>query len=344
MRWNTWHSLRTRARGRGGFTLIELLVAVAVIALLIGLLLPAIQSAREAARRAQCLNNLRQIVQATHSFESTWGGFPPSTFFGRPFAPTDSTVGIFLAQCRLLPYLDQSPLYNAINFGLPSGSIEWLGRYQSTAATQVISVFLCPSDPAARPALYAPNSYRACTGLGELRIVGGAIFAKNDGAFAPIDDGSGRTLPLSEFRDGLSNTLAFSEKPIGSGAGAAPNPFRDWVNYRGNKLLLTADDWTNACSNLFGPPEWRLDGGESWMIPGATSSSFFASASPNTSIPDCGATWLDNGWGIYAARSYHPGGVNAAMADGSARWFSSGVDIKTWRAIGTRAGGEVVSP
>lgn len=335
----------TTSRGcTRGFTLIETLVAIGIIGILVGLILPAVQASREAARRTLCANNLGQLIRATQSFVASRGGFPPAQFWGRPFADNDHSVGIFSAHCALLPFLEQEDIYNSINFDLQSGSIGWLEVFQRTAATQVIQVFLCPSDSDTRSNPFAPVSYRACTGLGELRkVADGALIPINDGAFAPIDDGHARILSLSSFRDGLSNTLAFSEKPVGSGTGGTYHPFRDWINDQEWELeTLTADQWVNVCSRIV-PDDMRLDAGASWMIPGAIYSHFRSSAPPNTRVPDCGSSAVDKGIGIFAARSYHPGGVNAAMADGSVRWFTSSTDVKTWRSLGTRAGGEVLS-
>jgi len=337
-------ALTTRCFCRRGFTVIELLVVIGIIGILVGLLLPAVQSSREAARRALCANNLGQLIRATHSFEASRGGFPPAAFWGRPLAlaPKDDMVGIFSLHCLLLPFLEQQNIYNNINFNLMSGSFVWLDAYQRTAATQTINTFLCPSDPYTRSKPFGANSYRACTGLGEMsKLADGVYLPINDGAFAPIDDGNSRVLPLSSFRDGLSNTLAFSEKPVGSGINGSYQPFRDWVLRGWNGGLLTADQWIDACSRIV-PDDTQLDAGGSWMIPGAIQSHFFASAPPDTLVPDCGSTAFNLGVGIFAARSYHPGGVNAAMADGSVRWFTSGTNIKTWRSLGTRAGGETV--
>ena len=317
---------------------------IGIIGILVGLILPAVQASREAARRTLCANNLGQLLRATHSFETSRGGFPPAAFWGRPFGPRDYSVGVFSAHCYLLPFLEQENTYNSINFDLQSGSFGWLDVYQRTAATQVINVFLCPSDPDTRSNPFAPDSYRACTGLGEIRkLADGSLLPINDGAFAPIDDGRSRVLPLSSFRDGLSNTLAFSEKPVGSGTGGTYHPFRDWIYDREwDSETLTADQWVNVCSRIV-PDDTRLDAGASWMIPGAIFSHFYASAPPNTRVPDCGLSVINKGIGIFAAQSYHRGGVNAAMADGAVRWFTSSTDVKTWRSFGTRAGGEVVS-
>ena len=329
---------------RRGFTLIELLVVIGIIALLVGLLLPAVQASREASRRARCANNLKQVMLATHAFEAVNGGFPPSQFWGRPYRTTDHTVGLFAIHCRLLPFLEQTDLYNSINFSLPSGGLGGLEIYHHTAATSAVNAFLCPSDPNTRSGPLSPNSYRACIGLGDTyRPNGKTLAIHNEGAFIPELDGTDRVhLRLSEISDGLSNTLAFSEKPIGSGVTGTYSPFRDWSFAGRVNFPVTADQWVDICTHL-ASVDPQLDAGASWMMPGAMYTHFYASAPPNSLVPDCGQALLGVE-GIFSARSYHPGGVNAAMADGSVRWFSSGTQMMLWRALGTRAGGEVVSP
>jgi prepilin-type processing-associated H-X9-DG protein len=332
---------------RSAATLIEFLVVLGIIGLLAGLLLPAVQAAREAARRARCASNLGQLIHAAHSFETVNGGFPPSWTMGLPFALGDNMAGIYSVQVRLLPFLEQNVLYNSINFPLHTGTIpEELRFYHQTVAAQTIEVLLCPTDPNHGPRPFAPNSYRACTGFGARRKLATGVYTysptEGEGAFAWLDrDGLFlRTLPLSWITDGLSNTLAFSEKPIGSGPGGVYSPFRDWSS-EWFEDALSPDDWIRVCSQL-ATPSPRLSAGGSWMLPGAIYTNFYASAPPNTLIPDCGFETY-NGTGLYSARSYHPGGVNAALADGSVRWFSSGTSVNVWRALGTRAGGEVSS-
>lgn len=162
-----------------------------------------------------------------------------------------------------------------------------------------------------------------------------------EGAFVPdIDNRQGPG--LASFVDGLSNTLAFSEKPIGSVLGGVYNPRRGWVQYV-EALPERADDWISACSHLRASElDPVLGAGASWMLHGAIYTHFYASAPPNTIIPDCGRR-TDFGLGLFSARSYHPGGVNAAMADGSVRWFASSTSVATWRSLGTKAGREIVS-
>jgi prepilin-type N-terminal cleavage/methylation domain-containing protein/prepilin-type processing-associated H-X9-DG protein len=325
-----------------GFTALELLVVIGVMSILIGLTLPAVQAARESARRAQCANNLKQVIAATHSFASARGGFPSQAMWGSDqivFPRGSVTVrGQFSLQCFILPYLDQADLFNQINLDLPANSFYWLEKYHQTAATQIVGTYLCPSDPnVTRSTTFAPTAYRACVGLGEASRVGNTYYFHPDGMFS-----GGGVVSLAEIRDGLSSTLAYSEKPIGSQAGGSYDPFRDWIDYYFADNL-TVDDWLRACSNLSAADlaRARLDGGGSWMINGAVYTDFYASAPPNTRVPDCGTTAIDNGVGIFAARSYHPGGVNAAMGDGSVRWFSASVNASTWRSLGTRAGGEI---
>ncbi|WP_435017930.1 DUF1559 domain-containing protein [Tundrisphaera sp. TA3] len=328
---------------RRGVTLIEILVVLGIIGLLVGLLLPAVQAARESARRAQCANHLGQLIRATHQFEGVHGGFPPAITFGAP-AVGGKVYSGYSVQVRLLPFLEQRALHDSINFAAPTGlTVESLQINHATQVFRTIEVFLCPSDPNRSPRPLAPVSYRACSGLGTSTwaAAGGRPPDHYGGVFALVDDGRFRYCsPLSAVTDGLSNTLAFSEKPIGSGAAGVYSPFRDWSEYF-DINTSTPDDWVNACSRITKPVP-RLEAGGTWMLFGAVFTEFYASAPPNTSIPDCGGPIYDLHSGLFSARSYHPGGVNAAMADGSVRWASSGTSQAVWRAMGTRAGGEVI--
>lgn len=327
---------RMAPSNRAGFTLIELMVVIGIFAILASLILPAVQAAREAARRVQCRNHLKQLIVATHAFAEQQGGFPPAASLVSSLPrPIHSGRPRFSTQSLLLPYLEQSALHSSINFDAPCQYFDDVARYhQDTAAMRVVEVFLCPSDPMSRSAgPYAKNSYRANVGVNQFRYSQGYWHPIDPGAFAY----SSRPLPLAAFRDGLSNTLAFSEKPIGTGEGRF-SPFQDWVQRPTS--VMTADQWIETCSTIVDAgANARLDAGQTWLLSGAVNTLFLASAAPNSPFPDCGTVATN---GIFTARSYHPGGVNAAMADGSVRWFASGMDHRVWRSLGTRAGGEIL--
>jgi len=328
---------------RSGFTLVELLVVVSLIAILVALLLPAVQSAREAARRARCANNLKQVILATHNFESAHGGFPPYSR-GKPASPKGYCITSL--HCDLLPYLEQQTLYAAINFDQETGNTEKMGSALTTAAYSTVDAFLCPSDshPATTP--YGGTNYRANIGLGEFTPVprpalGPGVVAYGLNQWGCFTNGGTNesVLSLAEFRDGLSNTLAFSEKPIGSGAAEAYHPFRDWIPIEFTPSP-NARDYEATCANLSRDviSTARLDVGRTWMLSSHEYTFFFPFYPPNNPIPDCGGIVF--GSGLFSARSYHPGGVNAAMADGSVRWISSRIAAETWRSMATRDRGD----
>lgn len=323
-------------RTRAGFTLIELLVVIGLIGVLVGLILPAVQRSREAARRIRCVNNLNQMILATHAFEAAHNGFPCASA-GRPLPGMHNHTSLHSA---LLLHLEQEALYNAINFEGPCDTLETVAPLNVTAAMRFVDVFLCPTDANARrgTSLYAPHSYRANYGLGLAREIRPGVFTADEtGAFVfqrPV-------LPLGAFEDGLSNTVAFAEKPVGSGQTRRYEPFRD---YLGQMLSsrATVDDWVAACSRLRDIREAHLDGGSTWILADHVYTGFFTKQPPNDPVPDCGFSGV--GGGVFTTRSDHPGGVNVAMADGAVRWFKSGMDAATWRALGTRARGDMTHP
>jgi prepilin-type N-terminal cleavage/methylation domain-containing protein len=332
---------RPGIRSRPGFTLIELFVVMGIIGVLAGLLLPAVQQAREAARRVRCANQLRQLILAARAFEVAQGGLPRSSLGKELAGPFAGDLNCSSVHAVLLPYLEQAPLANAINFDLPCRDVADFPRGNATAASQSVGIFLCPSDPRPQATPYGCNSYRANLGLGDFRRIpnprgrGTRVWAGTDsGAFVCQE----QLLRLSDFGDGLSNTLAFSEKPIGSGDGGPYAPFRDWA-FVFPGIPPTPDEWVAICSSLTSIRSPGLDAGHTWLLGGAISTGFFPSVPPDSPTPDCGYPGF-NGVGIFAARSYHPGGVQAAMMDGSARWFSSGIDPQTWRSLGTRNQGD----
>ena len=321
-----------RAARRPGSTLIELLVVVAIVGILVALVLPAVQSAREAARRIHCVSNLKQMGLAMHAYEGVFGGFPPAALYMEvPFS--GGYVSSLSPQAMLLPYLEHLVIFNAINVSLPGSLLLNISGGNATAAAETVAVFLCPSDPNGPAERFGAVSYRANIGL--------CVSCDDEGrgAFA-WRGGIGRP---SAFSDGLSNTLAFSEKPIGSRGGYSA--YRDWLDSSGPiENPHSADAWVAACVRARETERTpaRFDGGRTWLLPGAIYTHFFTSVPPNRAVGDCGHWGIEAGIGVFAARSYHPGGVNAAMADGSVRWFASGVDGAVWRDLGTRDGGEII--
>ncbi|WP_152052633.1 DUF1559 family PulG-like putative transporter [Tautonia marina] len=321
---------RRMTRPRSALTLIELLVVVAVIGILAGLVLPAVQSAREAARRARCTNNLKQLGLATHQFEAANGGFPADPHHRLDGPPP---IGYLPAVSQLLPHLELGNVYDSINHDLHMRYFDHFPPANWTALTTHVAGFICPSDsgPADVPGRI---NYRTNWGLGDRRR---NRPGSEDGAFSHWS-----MLSPASFTDGLSQTLAFSEKKVGSGAAGRYDPSRDWIYLSLSPLPYEADSLVETCANQGGIRTVQLDGGHAWLLHGAMYTAFYAMVEPNSRIPDCGNPNYA-GIGVFAARSDHPGGVNAAMADGSVRWFSSSIDRATWRALGTRNGGEIIS-
>jgi len=162
---------------RAGLSLIELLVVIGIIGILAGLLLPAVQSAREAARRAQCANNLKQLVQACHDFEAARGGFPPALFARFPGPEDQHRYAAFSTHVAILPYLEQGPLYDSLNNSVATFVMDHLDGENATAARTVVDTFLCPSDPMRTDAgPWAPNSYRGCLGVDPARRLESGVF------------------------------------------------------------------------------------------------------------------------------------------------------------------------
>jgi prepilin-type N-terminal cleavage/methylation domain-containing protein/prepilin-type processing-associated H-X9-DG protein len=332
---------------RKGFTLIELLVVIAIIAVLIALLLPAVQAAREAARRAQCVNNLKQIGLALFNYESAVGALPPTSILQgvepgskvRQFKSNWSVLG------RITPYMENSPLYNAINFDYKNADV------QNTSITlTVVSSYLCPSDPA--PAKnpsnnYAQGSYGNVVGdwyvWEELGQVNRAPFSPNV------------SKPLAAFTDGLSNTLWFSESRIEN------YEFRKCKSLGGMTYNNYPDvSGTPAMIALIGPtcsppPDSGPRGHVTWTNGSVFNSGVTTANTPNAQVlvPGYGPySWdlvtidEDQGGPVFAcldADSYHPGGVNGLMGDGSVRFVKNTVSAPIWRALSSIAGGEVIS-
>jgi prepilin-type N-terminal cleavage/methylation domain-containing protein/prepilin-type processing-associated H-X9-DG protein len=308
---------------RNGFTLIELLVVIAIIGVLIALLLPAVQMAREAARRTQCSNNLKQLGLALANYESAHRVFPP----GRINFPM-----VFSAQAQLLPYIENEAVGGMLNFSVaPSFTIGGPTTENSTAGAAVVRSFLCPSDFGQitnNP--FGPTNYVACAGSG----VGDAASIKTgDGIMY-----SGSAIRIRDVADGLSKTAAMSETMLGVGglpsslaAGNPADPMREVLELPGGTA-------TTDVSCVAGAGVWSGLRGAKWLNGHYGDTMYNHYYPPNNPGFDCGNA--SHNYGLTAARSRHPGGVNVLFADGSVRFVGNAVDLDAWRAAATRAKGE----
>jgi prepilin-type N-terminal cleavage/methylation domain-containing protein/prepilin-type processing-associated H-X9-DG protein len=348
-------SSRIRPRRRG-FTLIELLVVIAIIGVLVALLLPAVQSAREAARRAECTNNLKQLGLAMHHYETSYGALP-WTYAGAPLAGSAAVCwNSWSAQTLLLPFLEQQPVHSAINFSFGMNFLAAPGGVdpiQRTAITTVISGFICPSDDGK-----GRNSYLASNGTNfdfYSRRAGAGVLTMPDNCLGgPSTDGG--VARLSAVRDGTSSTIAFAERVRGDGndgvasAGdvyvAVPMSFPTSLFQNPADQAYLKSTVIPACSNFAqsNPTSQWSYAGLYWASGNYNQTVFNFALTPNNKTPDCSnlAPWGIIA-GLYTPRSRHPGGVNVAMADGSVKFIKDSINQATWYALGTRAGKEIVS-
>ena len=329
-----------RPRSRRGFTLIETTVVIGILCILASLLLPAVQSAREAARRAQCASNLHQLGSATQNYVTTFDCFPANSLGRGTF---DQPQTFYSAHLRLLPYLDQRPLYDATNFMAgtfpETWNITWpqadaVNSLNSTVQRTGIAMFLCPSDGGPFDAIGV--NYRGNAGVGP------------DGWTSAEHPDSGNGL-LPEFYpvrpanapDGLAHTALFSERLRGSG-GPTANLERDAFNL--GVLASTADDLILAARAVARPGNnfFFARHGNSWFWAGRDHTLYNHAQTPNGTIPDVLYANDPTPQGMTTPRSHHPGGVNLLMGDGSVRFVTETIALAPWRGLGTRNGNELV--
>jgi prepilin-type N-terminal cleavage/methylation domain-containing protein/prepilin-type processing-associated H-X9-DG protein len=346
----------SRRSARPGFTLIELLVVIAIIAVLIALLLPAVQAAREAARRAQCVNNLKQVGIAMHNYHDVAGSLPPGGM-----AIVDGTWQLFI-----LPYLEQTPLYNSYNmtgtYEIPGsggvkntdGNLRYGGVCQLTVTSARINTLTCPSDTINTTGV--PNSTITTMPVSYHNYVvnfgsagyyqqlstapngyGGTTFSNpyppGNWLGAPFSDAEPSYYParlqvynFASIQDGLSNTLMASECVQGHA-------------YNGVQDLRGFTWWGEAAAF------------ETWLAPNSPlpdlqeSTSYcpvnFPAIAPGN--PPCTAPYTTSQGVVYGARSRHPGGVNTLFCDGSVKFMKNTINLFVWRGLSTTMGGEVIS-
>lgn len=309
---------QSRARLKKGFTLIELLVVIAIIAVLVALLLPAVQQARESARRSQCKNNLHQIGVALNTYEETYRVFPPGVvrrYWGGVNSWQTSMIGWLP---RLLPHMDGAALAEKIDWELEVGNT----GVNAPLMKNIIPAFLCPSDPYKQPSTaYGPTNYVTCIGNTDSADPSTArtsvMFITSKIGMRDITDGSSNTMVVSECRIGFPfvNRYAGSGTYAACRTGTAPN-------VTATNTVARGESWFFGVQN------------QSW-----TYSTEFRPNEPNNLNHECEDFSTT---GVFAARSAHSGGVHVCLADGSTRFVSDNIDLNLWRALGTRGSGEIV--
>lgn len=353
---------------RRAFTLIELLVVIAIIAVLIALLLPAVQMAREAARRSQCRNNLKQIGLALHNYLDANSVFPiPGVWPANSNPPWTAaefnwhkTPGAYML---LMPYIEGANVYNSWNTtaadGVDNGTITlYAFQVQSTASRQQLEWLLCPSDPQIRIAPFvstvSTSTDQPAVGDNNYRFNTGNQHSNqhNNGPFTSRACFSSR-----DMLDGLANTAFGSERSKGS-QGIMPNHYsRDMLNvacgagcdHSSNLQTneVQARNLRDFCKPLNTPIGANLLGFNNWHRGFYFSTLYNHIYTPNAPYfdccNDCGFPGGDTEEAIMTARSYHAGGVNVLMGDGTVRFVSDGVAETIWSAIGSRNGSETVA-
>jgi prepilin-type N-terminal cleavage/methylation domain-containing protein/prepilin-type processing-associated H-X9-DG protein len=332
---------------RRGFTLIELLVVISIIAVLIALLLPAVQAAREAARRAQCTNNLKQLGIALHNYHSATNSLPWGSFYAGGWSDVSPHV-------MILPHLEQSQIYNAINFSLyfsSAGMANPSGVIQTTAWRATISAFQCPSDTDRLTNAECHTNYMANTGSDASAI--NNLNARS-GPFQPqVNRGTGQYNKPASFAtiiDGLSNTAMFSE--VVKGIGTSNNAQLDNLKPSGTATVLTGGGSGGGSLNDFTlctakPPTVIANAASgtptgSWYFVAQPSMSLYGHAMPPNTW-SCAYTAMRDYDASVTASSRHPGVVNVLMCDGGVKAVKSTVAKEVWWGVGTKSGAEVIS-
>ena len=325
--------------GRKGFTLVELLVVIAIIGILVALLLPSIQAAREAARRSSCQNKVKQLALAMQNYESSKKVFPPSLYF---FATGDARNSSWSAQARVLPYLEEGGLEGAIDYH-QSYNVVRIGS--DLVSSKRVPGYSCPSEQRAEPRTnsleteiaHFPINYALNFGVwfvfdaGKLRGGDGMFFPNSAIGFRHCSDGSSKTLLVSEVK-------AYQTFDTGSAKGTATPVAQP----------------TDLCGLTTGSA-FKATGHTEWVDGKIHETGFTATFPPNSSVTCTntdidwissseGKTLTDSTYAAVTSRSFHSGGViNAAMVDGSVHGVAGNIDMAVWRAMGTRGAGDVAA-
>jgi prepilin-type N-terminal cleavage/methylation domain-containing protein/prepilin-type processing-associated H-X9-DG protein len=316
---------RNRVRG---FTLIELLVVIAIIGVLIALLLPAVQAAREAARRAQCVNNLKQLGLAIQNYHDINNVIPPSSnaYSANPprIAPD------FSLKARLLPFLEQGPVFDALNMSFLAGE-----RQNDTSRATKVAAFLCPSDGNLPTTVDGSASYP--NNIGTWYLNNGGMC---DGPFHKMtDNAKGAPCSFARVLDGLSNTVIFSEWVMGE---LGNNRHGTHQVYSGSipEVATPLPQLQQLC--LAAKTIAFNQKGKTWLLQYNNRGGGYS----HVMMPNTKSCWFvsdETFRTLVGASSNHPGGVNVALLDGSVKFVKNTISPTTWWAVSTIRGKEAIS-
>ncbi len=333
------------ARSARGFTLIELLVVIAIIGVLIALLLPAVQAAREAARRSQCTNNMKQLGLAVQNYNDVNGMIPPTS---------NNSGNDFSMKGRILPFMEQMPLYNALNHSYSYGAAQ-----NFTVRCTIINAYLCPSDANVPVGTATVNgvtlqigytNYPNCLGIARISNGAGASNILDGPADKMGQTSDGPDITFAAIKDGLSNTAIWSEFTRGDNRPTT-------VARNGTPMIYgVLGKVDNSYGIAYGPALFQqvntdctknttinnTQKGRDWLWHQVYAGGGYTHLMmPNKKSCFYDGSHTDNG--VITASSYHSGGVNMALMDGSVRFIKDSISPMTWWALSTKDGGEIIS-